>query len=681
MDEKKQIVDRLQTANSVLVTVNSNPTVDQLAACIGLTIALNKLEKHATAVFSGQVPDTLEFLRPEETLEKDTNSLRDFIIALDKSKADKLRYKVEDRVVKIFITPYRTSINENDLNFSQGDLNVDVVVALGVHEQKELDQAVTAHGRILHDATVITISSTGRSELGSINWQDEHASSLSEMVTQITKLMGKKVLDEQIATALLTGVVAATDRFRNAQTSAQTMNVSADLMAAGANQQLVTSKLDHSFDVQQQPDPVQQEAARFEAEPAEQPNDASTMHIDHEAAQPSFDQNPPAQSNSYDLPPPPPPPPPSTQAPSMPGPSSIIQPTASPFSEPQSAAEESYPTIHAVHAHPEEKKEPEPYHPDGENHHVLGEPGTGPFGRPASDPSGDDEAAFDPLSPSASMDSHATPQLLSHDAPSGQATDSPSSPPPPPQQLEPSGAFDVPARSEPPRQNPEPPKPDFTAEPVPDSNSSSVPAVDMAPPAATEPPQVTEQNSSDQWSVPQQPSPATQQPATFDVPPPQSAAPSPPSTQLDTASVPEPDQAPAEPAVSGDIDVDAARDEVMRALSEQSDDNAEPVAALNAQPLGSPLHEQPTPSPPPAPTQPPISAEQPYGQSPVSDAPPAQHSPADQPMDMPLPDQPPQMPQLPPQPAPVAPPAAPSNMPPPPPPGPPPMSPTWPGQQ
>ena len=52
---------------------------------------LNKLGKHATAVFSGQVPSTIEFLQPEKTLEKNTDSLRDFIIALDKSKADKLR--------------------------------------------------------------------------------------------------------------------------------------------------------------------------------------------------------------------------------------------------------------------------------------------------------------------------------------------------------------------------------------------------------------------------------------------------------------------------------------------------------------------------------------------------------------------------------------------------------------
>src|SRR5580700_7122960 len=147
-----------------------------------MTLALNKMKKHATAVFSGAVPSIIEFLQPEKTLEKNTDSLRDFIIALDKSKADKLRYKVEDKFVKIFITPYRTSISEKDLQFSEGDFNVDVVLALGVHRQTDLDQAITAHGRILHDATVVSINTQPNVELGSMNLLEPKASSLSEIM-------------------------------------------------------------------------------------------------------------------------------------------------------------------------------------------------------------------------------------------------------------------------------------------------------------------------------------------------------------------------------------------------------------------------------------------------------------------------------------------------------------------
>ncbi len=279
MDTQKQVIDRLKQANNVLVTVSNDPSVDQLAACIGLSLALNKLGKHATAVFSGNVPSTIEFLQPEETIEKNTDSLRDFIISLDKSKADKLRYKVEDKLVRIFITPYRTSISDNDLEFSQGDFNVDVVLAIGVQDQKELDQAVTAHGRILHDATVVTVNNQEQGgELGSIHWIDTAASSLSEMAAVLGLALSKDVFDQQIATALLTGIVAETGRFSNEKTSADTMSISASLIAAGANQQLVANKLQESPQVKDTSGDTSEAP-----EASARVNDDGTLEINHDA--------------------------------------------------------------------------------------------------------------------------------------------------------------------------------------------------------------------------------------------------------------------------------------------------------------------------------------------------------------------------------------------------------------
>ncbi len=241
---KTQVVERLKEAQNVLITVSNNPSVDQLAAAIGFTLMMNKLGKHATAVFSGQVPSTLEFLKPEDTLETNTDSLRDFIISLDKAKADKLRYKVEENVVKIFITPYKTSLSDQDLDFSQGDFNVDAVIALGVDQRDHIDQAIMAHGRILHDATVIGVmAGQAPVDVGSINWQDPSASSLCEMLVSISEAFQSGLLDTQMATAFLTGIVAETERFSNDKTSPKVMTMSAQLMAAGANQQLIATEL------------------------------------------------------------------------------------------------------------------------------------------------------------------------------------------------------------------------------------------------------------------------------------------------------------------------------------------------------------------------------------------------------------------------------------------------------
>lgn len=245
-DSSQQVAGYLQEAKNVLITVSTNPDLDELASAVGATLMLDAMSKHATAVFSGEVPSAMEFLKADETFEDSVDSLRDFIIALDKEKADKLRYKVEDDVVRIFITPYKTNLSEDDLEFSQGDFNVDVVLALGVEKREDLDKAILAHGRILHDATVITINNGNkRSSLGAVDWSDSEASSVAEMLVGLSQILGENLLDTQTSTAFLTGIVAATNRFSNEHTTPKVMNMAAQLMASGANQQLIANNLRH----------------------------------------------------------------------------------------------------------------------------------------------------------------------------------------------------------------------------------------------------------------------------------------------------------------------------------------------------------------------------------------------------------------------------------------------------
>ena len=249
---KQQIVEKIKSSSTILVTVSHSPSVDELTAALGLTLMLNSIKKHATAVVSGDMPPAIEFLQPGKTFENTVDSLRDFIIALDKEKADHLRYKVDGDVVKIFITPYRTTISQDDLEFSQGDYNVELVLALGVASQDDLDEALKAHGRILHDAVVATLScGDKKTSLGGIDWFEAGASSISEMLVSLSEALktDKPLLSEQVATALLTGIVAATDRFSNKKTSSKVMTMAAQLMAAGANQQLIAVKLEEAHEI------------------------------------------------------------------------------------------------------------------------------------------------------------------------------------------------------------------------------------------------------------------------------------------------------------------------------------------------------------------------------------------------------------------------------------------------
>ena len=227
-----EVAGKIRDSKNVLIALSSD-----------LSLYLDKLGKRATAIYSGTTPNALEFLKPEETFESSADTLQDFVIALSKDKADHLRYKLDGDYVKIYITPYKARISEEDLEFSYGDYNVDLVLALDVANGIDLDAALREHGRIMHDAVIINVTTGNPGKFGEIEWSDKHASSVSEMIAKLLYNVSGAEVSKEEATAFLTGIVAATNRFSNAGTTPETMQIASKLMKSGANQQLVSKNI------------------------------------------------------------------------------------------------------------------------------------------------------------------------------------------------------------------------------------------------------------------------------------------------------------------------------------------------------------------------------------------------------------------------------------------------------
>ncbi|MDO4271587.1 MAG: hypothetical protein Q4C83_01215 [Candidatus Saccharibacteria bacterium] len=250
---EKQLLAKIKSVTNILVTVSRNPSVDELVSALGLTIALNKMDKRSVAVFSGKIPPVINFLKPEKTFENNADSLRDFIISLSKDKADRLKVRPEGDFVKVYITPYRTKITPDDLKFSDGDFNIELIIAIGVADRNELDAAIASHGKIFHNATTATLNIGSMHDgLGMISWQDGKYGCYAEMCYELARDLStndKQLVDGSVATALLTGVVSATDQFRNGITTPAIMTLAASLMSKGADQQLITSELEGKNEV------------------------------------------------------------------------------------------------------------------------------------------------------------------------------------------------------------------------------------------------------------------------------------------------------------------------------------------------------------------------------------------------------------------------------------------------
>lgn len=250
------LIEQIKKSDNILVALSANPTIDELTAALGLTLILNKTNDHVTTIFSGEVPSVLNFLEPNKFFDKTVDGLRDFIIALNPDKADRVRTKVVDGMVRVSITPSKGAVTVNDLEFSQGDYNVDLVIALGVENQADLDKALEAHGRILHSAFVASIGvGSAMTDLGNLNWQEPALQSYAQIVADLSLNLDPKLdengqpvdtvlIDSSVATALMTGLVSITERFSNNLTTPEIMSLAAVLMGQGANQQLIAKELD-----------------------------------------------------------------------------------------------------------------------------------------------------------------------------------------------------------------------------------------------------------------------------------------------------------------------------------------------------------------------------------------------------------------------------------------------------
>ena len=271
-DQKKasrlsRICQLLKTKQNILIVVGENPTVDQLlsGACLASMlrqVPLNNPPKNQqnnkrsdsmktlstsesqnrniSVVFKDQIHKGLEFLSIDSFITKSTNSYRDLIVSIKSSKVDKLRYKhlKNEKLVNVIVSPYRNSggLSKDDLECSQGEINIDAVLTLGVSKLSQLDKEQTPKS-LLTDNPVVSLSCNNSPDLfdsfddhnrESVSWNVKKASCLAGMIYDLSSKL-KYRINRELALVFMTALVVATDGFRIDNTSTQTFKIAADI--------------------------------------------------------------------------------------------------------------------------------------------------------------------------------------------------------------------------------------------------------------------------------------------------------------------------------------------------------------------------------------------------------------------------------------------------------------------
>ena len=176
----------------------------------------------------------------------DLTGIRDFIIRLDTTgvEVDKLRYETNENNLEVIISPFSGNFSAENASFDYGAFKFDLVIVLGASQISRIDTILEENPTIFDGLHLVNIDCHGGNDnYGSVNYVEPQASSVCEMLVGIIESVAQGMIDYHVATAILTGIMAATKGFTGPNTTAKSLTIAAQMMSGGAKQQDIVQTL------------------------------------------------------------------------------------------------------------------------------------------------------------------------------------------------------------------------------------------------------------------------------------------------------------------------------------------------------------------------------------------------------------------------------------------------------
>jgi len=259
LQEVKQLI--VDAKNICIIPSEENESESVLNA-LALFYTLKELNKNVNLIIE-DFPEKFSFLIPSLDF---INSPKNFIISIPRSEADvsQVYYEKNEDNLKIHLTIDKGRIKKENISFYFSDAKPDLVITLGVKDfQKQLSNKLDSFGFLLDSpilnidneepfvsehSTELSRSPQGENKkFGKINLIKN--SSLSEIVLDIVKSIdlpaqaGENLIDKNVATCLLTGLITYYENFKSAKTNSQIFEIAAELIKKGASNEEVINNL------------------------------------------------------------------------------------------------------------------------------------------------------------------------------------------------------------------------------------------------------------------------------------------------------------------------------------------------------------------------------------------------------------------------------------------------------
>lgn len=245
---EKQFETLLEKSQNTLILLPESVNSDLLCAAYAFSLFLKEKNKKSTIISNDifNKSKKLSFLPEPESIKKELSKARDFILSFNTSKNKIADVKTErsDEELRIYITPEKGAIRPQDFSFIPAKFKYDLVIVLGSPDKESLGKTFEENPDIFYEVPIINIDNhSNNEEFGQVNIVSVVSSSICEILTNKIQEVNNNKISQKIAQCLLTGIIETTESFQNKKTTPKSLQISAQLMGHGADQQEIIRHL------------------------------------------------------------------------------------------------------------------------------------------------------------------------------------------------------------------------------------------------------------------------------------------------------------------------------------------------------------------------------------------------------------------------------------------------------
>lgn len=246
--QTKQLIDE---ARHVLICLPKSSRVDNTTAALTLKFILEAANKYIEVIGDDFLASpNLKFLTGIDTIRPSLPSLKQLIIKVSTKKTPlkEFSYHTETDQLNIFLEPEQGIFNSKDVSVEAAEYRFDLIITIGVANFQSLGNVFKQAPDFFYTQPIINIDYRANNErFGQVNLINTKNVATSEIVHDlISSLDQEELIDKQLATLLLTGMISETSGLKSNNLTPQVLEKISKLISYQVNVAEINKQLFHT---------------------------------------------------------------------------------------------------------------------------------------------------------------------------------------------------------------------------------------------------------------------------------------------------------------------------------------------------------------------------------------------------------------------------------------------------